>query len=216
MTALCTLADLKVFRGEDDVNLGTSLDDVFKVFIEATSKYAEQHCHRILMQRIHSEYFDGNNDASGMYYLKEPDSHVPLDTTLPFLLYKVGESAPFTETLIASTEYRVFDDGMILYPACFACGRRNYRAIYYPGWDCTGWDTFDIGGSLTFGVPEDVRKAIAQQSQLNLLKAAGKYGQARLGLTSKGLIETEQISTFVTGIESEVAEILKQYVKVHV
>lgn len=209
---LCTLADVRAWRGADDWNAATVLDEVLKLFILATSDYFEKHCHRILRRQVVTEYFDGNN--SEQYYLEEPNRYVPIDLSETFTLHS-RSGMPVTETLIAATQYEVFDDGLIIYPAYFVCGmKRRYKAIYTCGFDCTGWDSVEIGGSEAFGVPDDLRKACAQQTALNLKKPSGRLGDARLGLSSKGLIETEAISQYITGIEPEVAEMIKQYIKV--
>ena len=215
MTGLCLLSEVRAIRGSDDPNTphSAALEAIYKRFILATSRYAEKHCHRVLVQQQFTEYFDGNNATEK--YLSQPNRAVPISATAPAaILYSHGIVSPFTDTLIAATEYELFDDGMLRYPAGFACGKRNYKCIYYPGFDTTGWDTIDLGGSGTFGVPEDLSKAIAMQTCINLKKASGKVGDARLGLTSKGIMETESIDSYVTGIEPEVAEFLAQYVKV--
>lgn len=200
-----------MIRGANDWAAATGLDHAFEYFIVATSDYFEKHCHRKLRRQVYTEYFNGNNET--WKYLSEPNRDVPLDVTAPFTLHRRTQP-PVTETLIAATRYEVFDDGKIIYTAGFACGQRNYKAVYTVGFDTTGWQTLTIGGSGTFGVPTDLRKACAMQAALNLKKCAGRLGDARLGLTSKGLIETELIAQYITGIEPEVAEMIKQYVKV--
>lgn len=200
-----------MIRGANDWNAAIGLDNAFELFIVATSEYFEKHCHRGLRRQVYTEYLDGNNET--WKYLSEPNRDVPLDVTAPFTLHRRSQP-PVTETLIAAAGYEVFDDGKIIYTAGFACGQRNYKAVYTFGFDTTGWQTHSIGGSEIFGVPTDLRKACAMQTALNLKKCAGRLGDARLGLTSKGLIETELIAQYITGIEPEVAEILLQYVKV--
>jgi hypothetical protein len=211
VSGLCTLSELRAWRGANDPNATTGLDEIFKLFILATSDYFEKHCHRVLRRQEYTEYLNGNNET--WKYLSEPNRDVPLDVTAPFTLHRRTQP-PVTETLIAATRYEVFDDGKIIYTAGFDCGQRNYKAVYTVGFDTTGWETIEIGGSQTFGVPDILRKACAMQTAMNLKKPSGRLGDARLGLTSKGLIETELIAQYITGIEPEVAEMIKQYVKV--
>lgn len=213
MSGLCTIADIRTIRGADDPSASSSatLDDIFAIYIQATTAYFEKYCKRHLVRTVYTEYFDGNNEE--WRYLSEPNRDVPIDLTASFTLHSRA-NMPVVETLIAATTYEVFDDGLIRYPTGFQCGKRNYKAIYTYGFDCSGWQVFQIGTSDTFAVPYDLRKACAIQTAINLNKASGKLGDARLGLASKGLIETEEISQYITGIEPEVASMIMQYVKV--
>jgi len=210
---LCTIADVRAWRGHDDPSATSEVDDVIRLFILSTSEYVERHCKRVMRRQEYSEYFDGNNSSE--MYLSEPNREVPIDVDEPFYLYH-RRGSPRTDRLIDATRYEVHDDGLVIYPAGFICGIRNFRAIYTVGFNTDGWDTLGIGGTGDdeFGVPEDLRKAVAMQTALNLKKMSGRYGDARLGLTSKGLMETEAISEYVQGIEPEVKEILSRYRKV--
>jgi len=211
MSGLCTIADVRTIRGADSYNDDTTLDDIFAVYIQATTAYFEKFCKRGLVRNVYTEYFDGNNEE--WKYLSEPNRDVPIDLTESFTLHSRA-SMPVVETLIAATAYEVFDDGLIRYPTGFECGKRNYKAIYTYGFDCSGWQVHQIGTSDTFAVPYDLRKSCAMQTCINLKKASGKLGDARLGLLTKGSIETEGIAQYITGIEPEVASMLMQYVKV--
>lgn len=212
--ALCTLADLRTWRGHDDPTATSEVDAVIKRVILSTTEYIEKHCGRVLRRQEYIEYFDGNNMRQK--YLSEPNRFVPIDLDETFELYK-RTSMPVVEELIDETAYEIHDDGLIIYPSGFVCGKRNYKAVYTVGFDTTGWDTVGQGDSTgddDYKVPDDLRKACAMQTALNLKKMNARYGDARLGLISKGIIETESISQYVRGIEPEVKELLAQYVKV--
>lgn len=215
MTGLCTLAELRAWRGATDPNATTALDEVFKVFILATSRHFEKICHRELALTAVTEYFDGNN--SQQRYMEKPNQYVPVVTPPAVVLFTVLEGAPFTETVIAAIAYRVFDTGLLLYPNGFECpvSKYNYRVNYTYGFDCADWETNEIGGSVVFGVPNDLRKAVCMQTALNLKKASGRYGDSRLGLLAKTAnIESETIESYITGIEPEALNMIQQYIKV--
>lgn len=215
MPGLCTLSELRAWRGATDPNATTSLDEVFKIFILATSRHFEKICHRPLELTAQVEYFDGNNSQEK--YLQYPNEYVPIITPPAVVLFSVLEGAPFTETLIAAADYRVFDQGLLLYPGSFICptSKYNYRCNYTMGFDCSDWETNEIGGSVLFGVPHDLRKAVCMQTALNLKKASGVYGDSRLGLLAKGgNLETETIESYITGIEPEALNMIQQYIRV--
>jgi hypothetical protein len=215
MTSLCLLSDIRMIRGYDNPDATITLDAYFKVFAAATTALFEKMCRRRLWRRTdpYYEYFDGNKEKQ--YYLQEANRYVPIGATAPAgSLYSIDVNSPFTATLIAAVDYRIFDDGLITYQAGFSKGKRNYLCIYYPGFDNTGWDVVGINDTTVFGVPEDLRKAVAMQTCINLKKASGKLGDARLGLTGKGSIEAESFERYVTGIEDEVMTMIRQYVRV--
>ena len=216
MSSLCLLSDIRMIRGYDNPDAATTLDAYFKVFAIATTALFEKMCRRRLWQRSdpYYEYFDGNDEKQ--YYLQEANRYVPIVSTTPGTLYSIDVNTPFTATLIDAVDYRIFDDGLITYQTGFTAGKRNYLCVYYPGFYNIGWDVVGINDSTGFGVPEDLRKAVAMQTCINLKKASGKLGDARLGLTSKGTIESESFERYVTGIEDEVLTMIRQYVRVGV
>jgi hypothetical protein len=215
MTSLCLLSDIRMIRGSDAPDTTSPLDSYYKIFCNATTAMFEKLCRRRLWMRTdpYFEYFDGN--AEKEYYLQESNRNLPIQPTAPVgALYSLDVNAPFAATLIPATDYRIFDDGIITYQAGFVVGKRNYLCVYYPGFINTGWDVIGINDSTVFGVAEDLRKACALQTCINLKKASGKLGDARLGLTSKGSIEAESFERYVTGIEDEVQTMIRQYVRV--
>lgn len=215
MTGLCTVADIRGWRGADDPNALTGLEWAFEAFILATSRHFEKIAHRPLARSEQTEYFDGNN--SNIKYLQYPNEYVPIITPPAVVLRSRSETTPFTETLIPAANYQVFESGLLIYMPIFICpvGKYNYVCEYTMGFDCANWIAFEFDGSLDFPVPEDLRKAVAMQTALNLKKASGKLGDSRLGLLAKtGTLESESIESYVQGIEPEALDMIKQYIRV--
>jgi Phage gp6-like head-tail connector protein len=168
----------------------TSVDALMEFYINAASDYIERECDRKLKAQTHTELRHGRKQ--NILMLKE----WPVNSVASL---KIDSSAVFTspDTLVASTEYAIGDDGMsiVLLDRVLPNGYNNVQAIYNAGYStipsdlemATLWLVFwynQVRNNQDIGRPRkskgDESFEISQSAPKEVLDAISRYKRTEM------------------------------------
>ena len=122
--ALCTRKEFKDYlniTGDDNTK-----DNLIHDLIGRVSKAFETYCGRSFVQETFTEYYDG--DGMNQIFL----DHYPVQSITS--LHDDSDWVWGSDTLIASSNYRIMDERSIVYDGMFSTSRQSVKVVYVAGY----------------------------------------------------------------------------------